>query len=106
MRGFIHIYLGTCLGAKSVHNTVLFIVFLLSRCGFATVSAGMECNKEGLVMVWHWVYSGSSYDVWNCKSHSVVKIVVLSCWSVACSSACCVPVFSVQLCNRVCWDLI
>ena len=87
-----------------MHNTVLFVVFSLSWCSFATMSAGMECNKEGLVMVWHWVYSGSSYDVWNCKSHSVVKRVVLLCWSVACVSACCVTAFLVHLCNCVYWD--
>ena len=34
-------------------------------------------------MVWHWVYSGSSYAVWNCKSCSVVELVVLSCWDIA-----------------------
>ena len=34
-------------------------------------------------MVRHWVYCGFSYAVWNCKSHSVVKLVVLSCWGVA-----------------------
>ena len=33
-------------------------------------------------MVWHWVYCGSSYAVWNCKSCSVVKLGVLSCWGV------------------------
>ena len=55
-------------------------------------------------MVWHWVNSGSIYAVWNCMSHSVVKLVVLSCWSVACGSACCVPTFSDQLCNCVCLD--
>ena len=60
-----------------MHNTVLFVLFFLSRCNFATVSDGMECNNEGLVMVWHWVYSGSSYAVWNYKSRSVVKLVLL-----------------------------
>ena len=73
----------------------LFLVFSLSWCSFATVSSGMECNKEGLVMVWNLVYSGSSYAVRNCNSHSVVKLFVLLCWSVACSSVCCVPAFSV-----------
>ena len=34
-------------------------------------------------MVWNWLYRGSSYDVWNCMSCSVVKLVVLSCWDVA-----------------------
>ena len=83
---------------------LLFFVFSISRFSFAIVSDGMECNNEGLVLVWNWVYSGSSYAVWNCKSRSVVKLVVLLCYSVACGSACCVPAFSVQLCNRVCWD--
>ena len=50
-------------------------------------------------MVWHWVYSGYSYAVWKCMSGSVVKLVVLLCWSVACGSACCVPTLSVQLCT-------
>ena len=79
--------------------TRLFLVFSISWCSFATVSAGTECNIEGLVMIWHWVYSGSSYAVWNCKYRSVVKLVVLSCWSVACGSACCVTALSVQLCT-------
>ena len=79
--------------------TRLFLVLSLSRCSFATVSAGMECNIEGLVMLCHWVYSGSSYAVWNNKSCNVVKLVVISCWSVACSSACCVHALSVQLCT-------
>ena len=85
-------------------RTRLFLVLLLSRCIFATVSPGMECNIEGLVMVWYWVYSESSYDIWNCKSRSIVKLVVLSYYSVACGSACCVTAFLVQLCNRVYWD--
>ena len=62
---------------------LLFFVFSISRFSFAIVSDGMECNNEGLVLVWNWVYSGSSYAVWNCKSHSVVKLVVLSCCDVA-----------------------
>ena len=34
-------------------------------------------------MVCHWVYPGSSYSVRNCKSRSVVKLVVILCWGVA-----------------------
>ena len=75
-------------------------MFSLSRCSFSTVSAGMECNIERQVMFWHSVYSVSSYAVWDCNSWSVVKLVVLSCWSVASRGcACCVPTFSVQLCT-------
>ena len=65
-----------------MQNTVVFFVFSVSLCSFVTVFAGTECNKEDLVMVWHWVYRGSSYSVWNCKSRNVVKLVVLSCWGV------------------------
>ena len=80
--------------------TRLFLVFSLSRCSFATVSAGMECNIKSPVMVSHWTYSGYIYAVRNCKSHSVAKLVVLSCQSVASRyCACCVPAFLVQLCN-------
>ena len=31
-------------------------------------------------MLWRWVYHGSIYAVWNFKSRSVVKLVVLQCW--------------------------
>ena len=47
-------------------------------------------------MVWNWVYCGSSYSVWCCvvivtvKTHSVVKLVVLSCWVIAWIYLCCV----------------
>ena len=84
-----------------MQNTVIFVVFSLSWCSFVTVPSGMECNKEGLVAVWNWFYRGYIYDVWNCKYRSAVKLFVLSCWSVACGSACCVPTLSVQLCKRV-----
>ena len=33
-------------------------------------------------MFWHWLYCGSSCDVWNFKSRSAVKLVVLQCWGV------------------------
>ena len=42
----------------------IFVVFSISRSIFVTVSSGMECNKEGQVMVWNWVYRGSSYAVY------------------------------------------
>ena len=54
-----------------------FVVFLPSWGNFVTVSAGTEYNKEGQVVVWHWLYRGSSYAVWNCKSRSVVKLLLL-----------------------------
>ena len=66
-----------------MQNMVVFVVFSIYWCSFVTVSSGMEFNKEGQFMIWHWVYRGSIYAVWNCKSCSVVKNVVLSCWSVA-----------------------
>ena len=40
-------------------------------------------------MVPHWVYRGSIYSVWCCvviftvKTHSIVKLVVISCGGVA-----------------------
>ena len=55
----------------------------LYRSSFVTVSSGLEHKKFSQVVVCHWVYRGSSYAVWNCKSLSVVKIVVLWCWGVA-----------------------
>ena len=40
-----------------------FVVFSLSWRSFVAVSSGMDYNKEVLVMVFNWVYSGSSYYV-------------------------------------------
>ena len=62
---------------------VVFVVFSLSRCRFVAVYTGMEYNKYGQFVVWHWVYCGYSYAVCNCKYSSVVKLVVLQCWDVA-----------------------
>ena len=57
--------------------TRIFLVFSLSRCSFATVPAGIECNIESPVMVSNWVSREYSYAVWNG----------------------CVPALSVQLCT-------
>ena len=50
---------------------------------------GMGCNDQGQVIVRHWVYCGSIYDVRCCvvivtvNTNSLVKLIVLSCWGVA-----------------------
>ena len=52
-----HTYLGTFLGGKNVQNLLssppcillvhgnIFVVFSLSKCGFLTLSTGVECNN-------------------------------------------------------------